>query len=291
MRYFEHESGSMDDEKMTKLYIKFGYEGVGLFFAVLEKLTKQEKPIDTEVLKKQLHVGKKLEKCWQFMESLEILSSNNGQTFNKRLTNFIESVKEKREKTKKRISEYRDIQQDVKNVTEYKDDCTNEDKIRLDKIRLEKIRLEDSIKPQTPFQGVGLKTENFDLPEKKETPKKSTRGAAARMAEYREWLNELGFKEGPATDLVLEWLEYKTGRREYYSSPKTLSVFIENLRKLSGGDYNNAKTIVRTAIGNTSQGIYPLKNSNQNGNSKGTKVTNEDLASIILGDRFVPGDS
>jgi ribonuclease R len=39
-------------------------------------LSKQEKPIKTSVLKMQLKVGKKLNKCWNFMESIDIISSN-----------------------------------------------------------------------------------------------------------------------------------------------------------------------------------------------------------------------
>ena len=57
--------------------MEFGYEGLGLFYTLLEKIAKQEKPIKTEVLKKQLNVGKKLEKVWNFMEEIGLISSNN----------------------------------------------------------------------------------------------------------------------------------------------------------------------------------------------------------------------
>lgn len=253
-----------------------------MFYTVLEKLAKHEQPVKTAVLKKQLFVGKKLEKCWDFMESLGIISSNNGETFNKQLLNFSEKYKIKSEKNTKRISEWREKQRVIENVTRYESVCnTPKDNIKRSK--------ENIVIPPTPFQGETSSNESFDLPEKKDAKKKVTRGPA-RMEEYRKWLDELGFKEGHALDLVLEWLEYKTGRREYYSSPKTLSIFVENLRKISGGNFENAKTIVRTAIGNTSQGIYPLKNQS-NGNSKGTKITDEDLASIVFGDRFNPSGS
>ena len=60
MKYFLHDTNSFDDEKITKLYINFGYEGLGLFYTLLEKIGKQEKPVDTTVLKTQLKVGKRL---------------------------------------------------------------------------------------------------------------------------------------------------------------------------------------------------------------------------------------
>jgi hypothetical protein len=117
MKYYLHDTNSFNDEKITELFINYGYEGLGLFYTVLEKLATQEKPINTTVLKHQLKVGKKLEKCWKFMESLGILSSNNGETFNKQLLNYSEKFKEIREKNKERQNKFRENQQDIKKVT------------------------------------------------------------------------------------------------------------------------------------------------------------------------------
>jgi len=72
MKYFLHDSNAFNDEKITELFLNFGYEGLGLFYTILEKLASQEKPIKTIVLKAQLKVGKKLEKCWLFMEQIII---------------------------------------------------------------------------------------------------------------------------------------------------------------------------------------------------------------------------
>lgn len=119
MKYFLHDSNAFQDEKITELFMKFGYEGIGLFFTLLEKLALQEQPIKTEVLKKQLFIGKKLEKCWKFLESLQLISSNNGETFNKQLINFAGKYKIKKEKNAKRISEWRKNQIDTENVTCY----------------------------------------------------------------------------------------------------------------------------------------------------------------------------
>lgn len=119
MKYFLHDSSSFEDEKISLLFIEYGYEGLGLFYTILEKLAKQEKPINTKVLKMQLKVGKKLEKCWSFMEEIEIISSKNGETFNKRLTKFNESMNKTRERKSKWISEYRDNQEDTKYVEVY----------------------------------------------------------------------------------------------------------------------------------------------------------------------------
>lgn len=119
MKYFLHDSSAFEDEKIALLFIEYGYEGLGLFYTILEKLAKQEKPINTKVLKMQLKVGKKLEKCWQFMEEIGIISSKDGQTFNKRLLKFNESIDKTRERKAKWISQSRENQQDSENVDDY----------------------------------------------------------------------------------------------------------------------------------------------------------------------------
>ena len=139
MKYFLHDTSAFDDEKISELFIEFGYEGLGLFYTILEKLAKQEKPIKTSVLKHQLKVGKKLEKCWKFMESLDILSSNNGETFNKQLLNFSEKYKVKKEKNAKRILEWRKNQEDTENVTHY-ESVRNTSKVKESKVNRSKVK-------------------------------------------------------------------------------------------------------------------------------------------------------
>jgi hypothetical protein len=138
MKYYLHDSNSFNDEKITELFINFGYEGLGLFYTILEKLASQEKPIKTDVLKHQLKVGKKLEKCWKFMESLQIISSNNGETFNKQLLNYSEKYKIKKEINAKRISEWRDNQTNIENVTCY-ESVRNTPKVKVSKVKVNKV--------------------------------------------------------------------------------------------------------------------------------------------------------
>lgn len=153
MKYFLHDSSAFDDEKITELYINFGYEGLGLFYTVLEKLAKQEKPVKTLVLKQQLNVGKKLEKCWQFMESLGLLSSNNGDTFNKQLLNFSEKYAVKKQKNRERISQWRENQEVTENVTRYESVC-NTDKVKESKVKESKLNEEEINKEDYPLNPV-----------------------------------------------------------------------------------------------------------------------------------------
>lgn len=147
MKYFLHDCNALQDEKICTLYLNFGYEGVGLFYAILERLGGQEKPIKTEVLKAQLHVGKKLNKCWLFMESLGIISSNNGETFNERILSYSETYEIKKQKTRERISKWRDNQKNEKNVTR-DNGVSNAPKVKRSKVKRSKeIKKENNTHP------------------------------------------------------------------------------------------------------------------------------------------------
>ena len=137
MKYYLHDTNSFDDEKITELYLNFGYEGLGLFYTSLEKMAKQEKPIKTAILKAQLKVGKRLNKCWNFMEEIGIISSNNGETFNKQLLNFSEMYQIKKEKTRVKVSEWRERQADKEKVTSY-EPVSNSPKVKESKVNINK---------------------------------------------------------------------------------------------------------------------------------------------------------
>ena len=137
MRYYLHSSTSFSDEKITELFIHFDYAGLGLFYTLLEKLALQEKPIKESVLKKQLFVGKRLEKCWNFMHEIGLISTINGETFNKNVLNFTEKYQIKSEKNKIKISEWRENQKNIKNVTGYEPKC-NQRKVNKSKVNKSK---------------------------------------------------------------------------------------------------------------------------------------------------------
>lgn len=135
MKYFLHDTASFEDEKISELFINFGYEGLGLFYTLIEKMARQEKPIKTSVLKHQCKVGKRLEKCWSFLEEIDLISSNNGETFNKQLLNFSEKYQIKKEKNAKRISEWRDKQAVTENVTR-SENVRNTSKVNRSKVNV-----------------------------------------------------------------------------------------------------------------------------------------------------------
>ena len=124
----------------------YGYEGLGLFYTALEKFAQQEKPIKTAVLKKQLNIGKKLEKCWSFMESIGLISSNNGESFNKQLLKFSENYKIKKEKSAERLKQWRENQQVTENET-HSELVRNASKVKISKVNRSKVKKEVFIPP------------------------------------------------------------------------------------------------------------------------------------------------
>ena len=130
--------------------MEFGYEGLGLFYTLLEKLAQQEKPVKTQVLKSQLKVGKRLEKCWDFMEEIELIHSSNGDTFNKQLLNFSEKYQIKKEKNSKRISEWRKNQEDTENVTRY-ESVRNTPKVKESKVNRSKVKESSDIEYEIQY--------------------------------------------------------------------------------------------------------------------------------------------
>ena len=142
MKYYLHDSNSFNDEKVTLLYMKYGYEGVGLFYVILEKLSQQEKPVTEIVLKTQLNIKKKLEKVLNFMYEIDILSVRNGEVFSETLLSFNEKYLIKKEKTRKRVSEWRNKQADKKNVTGYKH-VRNSPKLNKSKVNKSKVNVSE----------------------------------------------------------------------------------------------------------------------------------------------------
>jgi rubrerythrin len=163
MKYYLHDSNSFNDEKITELYLEYGYEGLGLFYTILEKLALQEKPIKTKVLKHQLNIGKKLEKVWSFIEEKDLISSNNGETFNKQLLNFSKKYQVSKEKNAKRILEWRENQSVSENVT-HSELVRNADKVKESKVNESKVKesKENLVEMLSPYiSDLGIEYTNF----------------------------------------------------------------------------------------------------------------------------------
>jgi len=140
MKYYLHDTNSFNDDKITLLYIHYGFEGLGLFYTILEKIAFQEKPVKTDVLKSQLDVGKKLNKCLNYMYEIGLLQTNNDETFSEQLLNYSHKYSIKKEKNRKKIAEFRENKELSKNVTSYETE-SNPDKVKISKDKISKDKV------------------------------------------------------------------------------------------------------------------------------------------------------
>jgi hypothetical protein len=239
MKYYLHDSNSFNDEKVTELYIKFGYEGLGLFYTMLEKFAAQEKPIKTQVLKKQLDIGKRLEKCWSFMEEIGLIQSLNGETFNERILNFAGKYKIKNKINAERVSQWRENQAVTKNVTHNVQEC-NADKVNKSKVKESKVNKSKDI---------------------------NTEAEPPLVFISNEW------------QLLWEgWVEHKRNQfKDKYKTRQSEQIAINQLVELSGGKLETAQEIVKASVSNLWKGLFKLKIENNVTAKSGNKPSNYDL--------------
>ena len=224
MKYYLHDSNSFNDEKITELFLEFGYEGLGLFYTLLEKIAAQEKPIKTTVLKSQLKVGKKLEKCWNYMEQIGLIHSKNSETFNKELLNYSEKYAIKKEKNAKRISEWRINQAITNNVT-----C-NEPACNTTKVNRSKVN------------------RNKKINNKSDSP---------ILTSNEKFLETISNEWKP---IVTTWLNYKIEKGQPYKGTTALNTMFDKLIKYSNNVPARAVEIIEFSISNNYSGFFKMKN-------------------------------
>ena len=259
MKYYLHDTSSFDDEKITLLYLEFGYEGLGLFYTTLEKIGKQEKPINTIALKSQLKVGKRLNKCWKFMEQIELIHSKNGETFNEQLLNISEKYQIKKEKNREKVSQWRERQKDVKDVTSNVP-VRNQPKVKESKVK-------ESKEDNSDFDNVNrieLRGEIFEIArEKYPGSKRGHDTEFSNFKKHKDWKeciellstsidNQISYKESKKKDpkaFIPEWKNFKTwiNQRDWEveigAEPAVQKVKgnTENVNRILEEDYNSDK--------------------------------------------------
>tara|TARA_R100000781_G_scaffold32794_1_gene23859 strand:- start:203 stop:790 length:588 start_codon:yes stop_codon:yes gene_type:complete len=99
--YFNHDSTARNDYRIIKLRAKLGYEGYGVFWAVLELLFTEENKICTsqyDILAYGLQCETKILK--QVIEDFDLFVIEDGCFYSKRLNNQIQEINNKSIKAK-----------------------------------------------------------------------------------------------------------------------------------------------------------------------------------------------
>jgi uncharacterized protein YdaU (DUF1376 family) len=161
MNWFKHDYSAAEDDKILELRSEYGWEGYGIFFAILEYMCKTEKGIDCKRIGAlRMVVGTVegyLEGYLEHTLKLGLFYEENGVIWNQRIRDHIEQIQHRRvegSKAGKKSGEVR--REKAQNEGELKvtfaepSRIPSTDKIRLDKIREDKNRLEDSIQYARP---------------------------------------------------------------------------------------------------------------------------------------------
>ena len=231
MKYFLHDSAAMQDEKVTKLFIEFGYTGTGLFFAVLEKIAYSESPIEDEILRFQLKIkGKKLNQIYDFLFKIELLFMQNDKVFNENVLKVAEKYKINKEKNRKRVLEWRKNQEDTENVTHY-----------------EQIRNNDVT--------LANKTKENKTKENNNNDSDNDNDKTNIYSEFQFFKDE--FKE----IWINEFLPIKK-KKKASTSDRALTSQLNKIKKLSNDKYMTALQILEKTVNAGYTDFYELKTNN-----------------------------
>ena len=231
MKYFLHYTNAMQDEKITRLFIEFGYAGTGLFFAILERFADTESPIFEDILKYQLKIkGKKLTKIYEFLIEIELIFSqkseqneNKIEVFNENILKSAKKYQKNNENAKKRVTQWRERQADKENVTHNKY-VRNADVTLVNKIKINKIKEnKDNTKNQIDFSLL------FDF--------------------FKNEFKEIWIKE---------FIPLKKKKRGAITE-RALTQQLNKIKTLSGGDYYSAKQILENTVNSGWTDFYELK--------------------------------
>ena len=159
--YFNHDSTARNDYRIIKLRATLGYEGYGVFWAVLELLFTEENKIcisQYNILSYGLQCDSKILK--QVIEDFDLFVIEDGCFYSRRLNNQIEEINNKSSRAKANASKRwsnATAMQSHSNGNASKEDKSKEDKTKLNNIL---IRLD-------AFQKTVFNIKDIDINDKK----------------------------------------------------------------------------------------------------------------------------
>jgi len=139
--YFNHDNNARNDIKLIRLRSKIGYEGYGIYFAVLELLFSEENKLcidDYDTLAYGLQC--ETEKLRAVIEDFDLFVIEGDCFYSKRLNNQIEQINNKSIKAKESINKRWNKE---KNIRTYNDSNTSKVNKSISKSKSIEKRIED----------------------------------------------------------------------------------------------------------------------------------------------------
>tara|TARA_R100001443_G_scaffold115889_1_gene134767 strand:- start:30 stop:779 length:750 start_codon:yes stop_codon:yes gene_type:complete len=139
--YFNHDSAARNDYRIIKLRATLGYEGYGVFWAVLELLFTEENKICTsqyDILSYGLQCDPIILK--QVIEDFDLFVIEDGCFYSRRLNNHIEEINNKSKKAKESVSKRWN---NTNVIRTYNDSSTSKEEYNKEKKSTLNKRIED----------------------------------------------------------------------------------------------------------------------------------------------------
>jgi len=139
--YFNHDSAARNDYRIIKLRATLGYEGYGVFWAVLELLFTEENKICTsqyDILAYGLQCDPIILK--QVIEDFDLFVIEDGCFYSRRLNNHIEEINNKSKKAKESVSKRWN---NTNVIRTYNDSSTSKEEYNKEKKSTLNKRIED----------------------------------------------------------------------------------------------------------------------------------------------------
>ena len=156
--YFNHDSTARNDYRIIKLRATLGYEGYGVFWAVLELLFTEENKICTsqyDILAYGLQCDPNILK--KVIEDFDLFVIEDGCFYSRRLNNHIEEINNKSKKAKESVSKRWN---NTKVIRTYNDSNTSKEEYNKEKESTLNKRIEDFKKSIQSIEGINKEDKN-----------------------------------------------------------------------------------------------------------------------------------
>ena len=156
MNWFKHDYTASEDDKILELRSKYGWEGYGLFYAILEYMCKTEKGIDRKrigALRMMLNTDQGyLEGYLEYTLEVGLFYLDGDIIYNQRIRQHIDLINQRRQEGSiagKKSAEIRRQKtanpSDMKVTLDEPSRVPATDKIREDKIREDNMRVDNTL--------------------------------------------------------------------------------------------------------------------------------------------------
>lgn len=234
MNWFKHDYSAAEDDKILELRAIYGWQGYGVFFAILEYMCKTEKGIDRKRIGSLRMVLGTVEGYLEgYLEdtlNIGLFYEEDGIIWNQRIRDHIESIQHRREegsKAGKKSAEKRREKQENEGQSKVTFNQPSRLPSRLpstDKIRVDKIR-EDKILNERVYERPRTKDDNKLIDFFKNNG--STPEEAARFFSYynsQGWLKNNNMPISDWESLAYSWIQRALHDPRY--KPKAEKQFI-----------------------------------------------------------------